>query len=426
MCFRDPVSFSMVAGRERQHRERVPGIDRYQTRILPITAIYGGNASGKTAFFKALNFVKWLVVKGTRTDAPIPIERFRLDTHSANQPSRFRFELLIGNVIYEFDFAVTGKAVIEEKLVQIMSTSEKVLYDRRDGRPNFHNSLAKDQFLQFAFQGTRDNQLFLTNSVSQKVENFRPVHDWFKDTLQLIAPDSRFGSFEQFMDEDHPLYETMNQVLHRIDTGISHLGSEEIPFENISLHEPLKADLQEELKEGMTARLMNGIEDERFEITRKDGELITKKLFAYHPRTDGTEIKFEIHQESDGSRRILDLLPVFLRLSATNANRVYLIDEIDRCLHTLLTRQLIETYLDSCSKESRSQLLLTTHDVLLMDQQLLRRDEMWVAERNTAGVSNLISFSEYKDARSDKDIRKSYLQGRMGGIPRILLRNIRT
>ena len=66
-------------------------------------------------------------------------------------------------------------------------------------------------------------------------------------------------------------------------------------------------------------------------------------------------------------------------------------------------------------------MLLTTHDVLLMDQQLLRRDEMWVAERDATGASSLISFSEYKDVRYDKDIRKSYLQGRLGGIPRILL-----
>jgi hypothetical protein len=66
-----------------------------------------------------------------------------------------------------------------------------------------------------------------------------------------------------------------------------------------------------------------------------------------------------------------------------------------------------------------TQLLLSTHDVLLMDQQLLRRDEMWVAERDLTEASNLLSFSEFKDFRNDKDIRKSYLQGRLGGIPRL-------
>jgi len=100
---------------------------------------------------------------------------------------------------------------------------------------------------------------------------------------------------------------------------------------------------------------------------------------------------------------------------------VFVIDEVDRSLHTLLTRRLLEAYLASCSADTRSQLLLTTHDVLLMDQQLLRRDEMWVAERKPSGASTLVSFAEFKDVRYDKDIRKSYLQGRLGGIPRILL-----
>ena len=85
----------------------------------------------------------------------------------------------------------------------------------------------------------------------------------------------------------------------------------------------------------------------------------------------------------------------------------------------MLIRQLLEEYLSNCSTKTRTQLLLTTHNVMLMDQQLLRRDEMWVAERDGAGVSSLFSFSEYKDVRYDKDIRKSYLQGRMGGIPHI-------
>nr|VFJ55251.1 MAG: hypothetical protein BECKFW1821B_GA0114236_102211 [Candidatus Kentron sp. FW] len=420
MCFRDPISFSMVAGKERQHGERVPRIGKYQTNVLPIAAIYGGNASGKTAFFKALNFAKRLVVQGTGPDDAIPVERFRLDLDSTNRPSRFVFEILIDKTIYEFGFAVTKTAVVEERLVEITTTREKVLFHRRDGTCEFHASLAKDQFLRFAFRGTRDNQLFLTNSVSQKVDNFQKVYDWFKDTLVLIDPDSKFAPLEQFLDEDNPLHGTMNEILPRIDTGISHLGSEEIPFENISLPDTLKTKLQREVKEGITARLIHGLGDERLKITRRGDDLVAEKLFTYHPKVDGTEIRFDFDQESDGSRRVLDLLPAFLGLSALGSNKVYIIDEIDRSLHTLLTRKLLETYLASCTKESRSQLLFTTHDVLLMDQQLFRRDEIWVAERNASGVSGLISFSEYKDIRYDKDIRKSYLQGRMGGIPRIL------
>lgn len=419
MSFRDRATFSMVASRERQHGTRVSKLGKYQTRVLPIAAIYGGNASGKTIFFKALSFAETLVVKGSRLDSLIPVETFRLDDRETTRPTRFAFELLVDETIYDFRFAVTRKAVLEERLVKITSTSEKVLYDRHDGKPNFAPSLADDTFLQFAFRGTRDNQLFLTNAVSQKVDHFRPVYDWFKNTLDLIAPDSRFQLFEQFFDEG-PLYTAMSELLPRLDTGIARLGSEEIPFENIPLPEPSKLELQEEVQEGESIRLSHPLMNDRFVITRKDGELIAKKLVAFHPKSDGTEAKFEMRQESDGTQRIIDLLPAFLDLSEQTSQKVYVIDEVDRSLHSLLIRNLIEAYLMGCSAETRTQLLLTTHNVMLMDQQLLRRDEMWVTERDASGVTDLFSFSEYEDIRYDKDIRKSYLQGRMGGVPRIL------
>lgn len=411
----------MTATKERQHGERVTKLGKYQTRVLPIAAIYGGNASGKTNFFRALSFAKSLVVRGIQPDSMIPVEPFWLDPKLAEQPTRFGFELLIDEIIYEFSFAVTRKVVVEEKLVIITSSSEKELYHRRDGKPNFDDSLAKDQFLQFAFNGTRENQLFLTNSVSQKVDNFRPVYDWFKNSLELVAPDSRFEPFEQFLDEEHPLYSTMSQTLQQLDTGIAHLGGEEVPFGHIPLPDTLKTRLQEDVKEGMTVRLMTEPINERFVVTRKDGELIAKKLVSYHPKADGTEARFEIRQESDGSQRVIDLLPAFLELSMQRSKKVFVIDEVDRSLHTLLTRRLLEAYLSNCSNDTRMQLLLTTHDVLLMDQSLLRRDEMWIAERDASGASKLFSFSDYKEVRYDKDIRKSYLQGRLGGIPRILL-----
>lgn len=422
--FRDAVTFTMVASKERQHGERVPKIAKYQTRIVPIAAIYGGNASGKTNFFRAIAFAKGLVVKGTLPDAVIAVEPFRLDPGAAERPSRFAFELLVDEEMYEFSFAVTRRAVVEERLVHITRASEKVLYDRRGGDATFDPSLAKDQFLQFAFKGTRENQLFLTNSVSQRVDAFRPVYDWFRDRLELVAPDTRFEPFEHFVDEASPLFAVMNEALPRLDTGIARLGGEALPFENVPLAEPLKALLRESVQEGATFRVVGAPGHDRFVITRRGGELLAKKLVTFHTRADGTEVKFEIGQESDGSQRAIDLLPAFLDLFTNASRKVYVIDEVDRSLHTLLTRRLVDSYLANCSPDTRSQLLLTTHDVLLMDQDLLRRDEMWVAERDERGASTLTPFSDFRDVRYDKDIRKSYLQGRLGGVPRIALRRV--
>ncbi len=415
MSFRDPVTFSMLATEERRHRGRLPRLDTYRTKVLPIAAVYGGNASGKSNLFKALKFAKSLVVNITQLDEAIPVETFCLDADRTAQPSRFAFELLIDEIIYDFSFAVTGTGVLEEQLVRITGDQEELLYSR-PGKP------PEDPSLQVVFDGTRDNQLFLTNSVSQKVSAFRPVYDWFKNTLKLVSPDSSPDLFPVV--EDGPLSRTMNELLQQLDTGIFHLEGEELPFENIPVPEFIRHDLQRKMKEGATVTVRDthpahgpGI----ILITRQGDRLTAKKLMASHRKTDGTEAKFEMHQESDGTLRLIEILPVFLDLSGKASNRVYVIDEIDRSLHTLLTRTLLQGYLDGCSAKTRSQLLLTTHDVLLMDKELLRHDEMWVTERDAAGASTLFSFSEYKDTAQDKDIRKSYLQGRLGGIPHILL-----
>lgn len=421
MSFEKQASFSMLASREQQHGEHVSRVAKYPARILPLAAIYGGNASGKTNLFQALQFAKWLVVTGTQPDNWIPVIPFALGASNAEKPSRFCFELLVDEYIYEFSFTVTREAVLEEKLVKVVSTSEKTLYERKAGEIKFQPSLAKDDFLQFAFRGTRDNQLFLTNAVSQKVDLFRPVYDWFKDNLELVAPASRFEPFERFLDDSQPLSETMNEMLPQLDTGISHLSGDRVPLDSVPHLGAIMPVLNEELKEGITLRMRIDPHNERYLFTREGGEIVARKIFTYHPKAGGGEVKFEMSQESDGSKRIIDLLPAFQELMAPGSKKVYMVDELDRSIHSLLLRRLVEAYLATCGEESRTQLFFTTHDVSLMTQDLLRRDEMWVTERDAAGNTSLFSFSEYKDVRNDKDVRKSYLQGRLGGVPRLTL-----
>lgn len=419
--FRDRTEFSAVASRERQHNERLARVEKYQLRLLPTAAIYGGNASGKTNFFQALRFARALVVEGTRDDARIPVEPFQLDPACRRKPTRFWFELLVEETIYAFSFAVTADAVLEERLVKITSSSETELYRREGDQFRLGEPWAQDDLLQFAHRGTRDNQLYLTNAVSQKVDTFRPVYDWFRHTLVLIAPDSRFGPFEQFIDQDSKLRLVMNRLLGELDTGISRLDGEKVPLDSLPIPEELRTALLADVRPGHTIRLLDERQNLKFIVRRRaDDELEAQKLVTYHTGSDGKDVRMEMPQESDGTQRVIDLLPAFLSLTTVAANKVYVVDEIGRSLHSLLVRRLLETYLSSCDENRRAQLLFTTHDILLMDQDLLRRDEMWVTERTPDGASTLFSFSEYPDVRKDKNLRKSYLQGRLGGVPRLL------
>jgi len=425
MSFKEASSLSMVASRERQHGEQLSVLNKYKLKVLPIAVIYGGNASGKTNFFKALQFAKRFVTTGTKIDGLISVNPFKLDENMRTKPSKFMFEILIDEHIYAFEFSATSNMVQEEKLVKIFGSTEKILYHRKMGKIEFDSSLKKDQFANFIFKGTRDNQLFLTSAISQKMKLFRPVYDWFRETLTLISPDSQFEPIELFFTEGCNLYEQMRKNLPLLDTGVKRLACDTVPFESLGypdeIMNAIKTELQESLKEGQEARFKGQSPHDRFTVSKKNGELKVQKLVTYHQTVNGTETKFDLREESDGTKRVLDLLPAFFEISDSAARKVYVIDEIDRSLHTHLTQNLIEAYLSSCDENNRSQLLLTTHDIMLMDQDLLRRDEIWVTEHDNYAASKLISFNDYKDIRYDKDIRKSYLQGRLGGIPRVRL-----
>lgn len=416
MSFRDKATLSMVASRERQHGERVARVDKYQMRLLPAAAVYGGNASGKTNLFKALAFAKNQVVTGTQPGRPIAVRPFLLDEERSKQPTRFEFELLIDEVIYAFSFAVTRAEVIDERLVRVGGTGERTLYDRRGGSIEFDQSLNDEQFLSFAFRGTRNNQLFLTNSVSQNVQQFKRIYDWFDSVLQVVGPDDYFAAL--FYGENHPQSVVVNDKLRDFDTGISRLDNMEVPFEHLQIPEPARTHIGE-LSDDEVGFALDTSRNQLL-FTRKDGDVIAMKRVAVHRMADGAETLFDMSDESDGSKRLINLLPVFLDLGVDDAERVFVVDELDRSLHTLLSRRLLEDYLVARNARTRTQLLVSTHDVLLMDQRWLRRDEMWVTERDDGGSSSLLSFSEYRYVRYDKDIRKSYLQGRLGGIPRII------
>lgn len=412
----------MVATRETRNKDTIYRVKKHNMGILPISTIFGGNASGKTNLFNALSFVQKMVVVGTSPDAYIGVEPFRLDKVTQNNPVRFKLEVLVNEILYELCFAVNYKGVVEEKLFESKKNDHKILIYSRDAKIITLETaccIAKDEqsFLEYVKKGTRDNQLFITNATFQNSQRFRPIYDWLKNDLILIGPNSRFADFDNFFDEDHPDYQTMNRLLQNLDTGISRLGGEVIPLESIPFSEDQKAKINETLKEGSTIKFTSPYTPEKFSISRKNGGILAKRLVAYHINTDGTESKFELHQESDGSNRVIDIAPAFIDLTKKSCKKTYVIDELDRSLHALLFKELITFYMDTRTTDTSSQLIFTSHNLELFEWEFFRRDEIWFCERDNTGSTTLNSLIEYKNSKSDKHLKQSYLLGRMNGIP---------
>jgi hypothetical protein len=209
-----------------------------------------------------------------------------------------------------------------------------------------------------------------------------------------------------------------------LGTGVVKLVLQKVPWSDIPLSqsdiEGIKAQFGSFDQKGVSM-IKKGF-GKPFHISVQDNELVAKRLFSVH-RGSGSqpEVLFDLNDESDGTVRLIDLLTHFLAASKQGSDNVFVIDELDRSLHTLLLRQLLESYLASCSTESRSQIIFTTHDVLQMDSDLLRRDEMWVTDRKDDGSTELIPLSSFKGIREDKSVRTSYLRGQLGGTPKLLL-----
>jgi len=421
--FRGRQSINLVASAEKQHLGRVPEIAGCKFRILPTAAIYGGNASGKSNLFKALRFAQDMVVNGPSGKTRISVEPFQLDSISPTEPTEFEFVFLVEDEggqssPYAYEFSLSQDRVLKEQLRWIKKNRDIVLLEREDGKPPaFHKILAKDKNLIAVLENTRNNQLFLTNAANQNTSNYQSkwiLHllGWF-NRFTCISP-TAYSAFTPQPIEGYPNPE--NNPLYQLGTGIIRFDFIE---ENLPQHE-IQAHLCGRSEECLPASIKYP-SGSRFVIDKNENGLQMKRMVSVHRNDLGQDVRFDLMDTSDGTVRLLDLLPCFQDAARPGSRKIFFIDEIDRSMHTLLVRRLLEGFLESCSPQSRSQILFTTHDIFQMDQELLRRDEMWLTERRRDGSTELIPLSSFKDIRYDKSIRTSYLRGQLGGVPKLTL-----
>ena len=426
--FGKEVEFSCLATGVRGHRDRILTGPQPGLRLLTVGAIYGANASGKSNLYRAVEFARKLVVSGVKLEAPIAVQPFRLDPARLSAPARFYFEVLVDGRVLGYRMAVNGERVVEESLTEFRTSSERLIFSREavaggetkwnlDYFGGLGLSAEDRQFIDFVAKGTPKNELFLREAHGRNVKHFEKLWRWFRHSLVLVNPQTTADGLE-FQLEEQSLKEFSTRILRSADVGIQRLGSQMVSLESVDLPNELKQRLETECKEGQ-GLLLRSLAGHRLSLRRENGDLKVAKLVSYH-RAEGSkdEVAFDISEESDGTQRVVDLLPTFHDLANADEEFVVFADEIDRSLHSRLTRGLIEGYLSCRPAKARSQLLFTTHDATLLDQALFRRDEVWFIEKNAQGESELTSLADFK-LRSDKRLMKDYLLGRFGGVPNV-------
>jgi predicted ATPase len=386
--------------------------------------LYGANGAGKSNLLKALRYAEMFVLRARgKKSSGTGREPFRFGGES-NAPSTFDLQFIAAETLYHFGFSVDDEHVTEEWLAYTAGGREKTLYERTtdaNGKvaidaPGLKNAGQKLEAM--VTVGGPPNQSFLATvrATLDRDELGKHIHNviaWFED-IALIGPEQPLAPIGAMLSDDPEFLDFAGKFLKSSSTGVDHLRVDKITMSEDELRSLLPRELYSRIVDDAPeggVRLQLGEGSELF--IEPKGESYRLTVQAAHQCNNGSVVPLDMAEESDGTQRLLNLLPALY--FAQNNSGVYFIDEIDRSMHPVLVRKLFEFFLKNCTSEKR-QIIVTTHESNLLDLDLLRRDEIWFVEKDQSARTHLYSLTDFK-VRKDLQIRKGYLEGRFGGIP---------
>ena len=413
LSYKEMTSFSMVAGKERTNSKTLASIPKFRLKLLPLAAIYGANASGKSNLIKALGFLKTLVTT-QRVKGKIPLRHFYY-SEDKNTISNFEISFLVNELIYEFKIACNEAGLLYEELIERNSRSEKTLYLRDKDKVQINPKINSHDAIQCVADRSLNRPCpLLTTLSSMKFKPFEGVFRWFSEELKVIHQDSFLIPYGLDIGENDSRNTLLSEVLRGTDTGISALVSTPVSESSLRLLPSERNELLSTVCHG--SQLIKEAGGGRLLAYFKDGDLAFRRLNAAH-EISGKEYLIPLEEESTGTKKIIDLAPAIIDLLLSKKNCVYVIDGIDHGLHMEINYWLVRRFLENVNSNTRKQLIFTSQDTNLLRRAGLRRDEIWFVERRRNSPSQLVNAVEFKGLRIDSSLQKLYEEGRLGALP---------
>lgn len=390
-------------------------------RILPVAAIYGANASGKSNVYQAMQFMNRYVVSsfGFGGDNTVDtLNNFNCQKPpafilaAANQTKPTAFEIYFidnddkNNKIYNYGFTLDARGIVEEWLNVKNKTGKeykKIFY--RDKEKLEFEKLKKNlqENLKVSLQ---PEVLVVSLGAKLKIKELNFVREWF---LKNVFTDFGNPFLNLFLANHLPPDFAVNKKVQNKVLNYLHT------FDNSICGFKVKRE------EGMLTK--NSVVDDTAGYSNVGYNIETE-----HKMLDSNEIvTMSLQEESSGTLKMFALYPYFEKVLGNGG--ILFIDELNARLHPLLVRTCIQMFLNPELNPNNAQLIFTTHDVWQIENDLLRRDEIWFTQKNSQGVSELYSLSDFKGEngdkiRKDEAYAKNYLLGRYGAIPQMKNFNI--
>lgn len=404
--FREEQTFSMVAAPrigKKENKFKAP-INEDFPQLLRAAVIYGPNASGKSNLLKGFrSLIDIAKREPSNKDNIIPVQPFAFDPALSEEASKFEIHFIVNNLRYEFILHATKNRITKEKLTCFPNGTEEILYDRSfiNEIESYHYTFGLKEeklILDFWEKITPKDVLLLSQIISNNKnpdEKLLSAYEWLTKGLTCYL-----GGANQLLDA------TVNLLKSNDDEG-------------------------EIIRKFFDANLSNFLRDFdvpissiEYEEKNKDNDIFSEKkykqtkdvYFKHDTKLGKFRINFE--DQSAGTQSLVSFYAPWLRTQGVRdgniAGTALIVDELDSSLHPLIVEALVKKHINN--SKSTSQLIFTTHDTHLMNAKILRRDQIWVTDRDAYGATILTCLHEY-EGREGEDIEKRYYEGRYKGLP---------
>lgn len=389
--FKNENCLDMEATSLKEHEYNVAKVDNGE--YLKVSAIYGANASGKTNVLQAFDYMKKRILVSDDSKKNSPIDEENVYSFMINNdPIALEVEILAkNNKIYKYGFEVLNDKIISEWLFEKRVNKFYSIFERN----NNNVQIMKVKNKLFDLTNVDDTTLFLKSFrlIDKSNEDFSNVYDWFVNSTYL---DLGNPNFERFIN---------NRVSLKI------LSDENYKKELLKFIKTFDSGI-----EGIKTT------PDSIEAVKSNNGMIDIEVI--HKGENGELKALPFYLESNGTRKMFHLFDFFM--DALKNGMVLFVDELDAKLHPLLTRYIINLFHNSDTNKGNGQLIYSTHDTVNLNKETFRRDEIWFAEKDKDGISEIYALSDYileddkntgKKVRNDATYNKDYLTGRYGAIP---------
>lgn len=396
--------FSMYADKKPKHHAGNISYIENEIGLLKTTAIYGANASGKTNLILAFDALKYLAIEsgdlkdGDRIKA---YEPYKLSRSSFDKPTNFEIEFYVKKVRYQYQVTFNSTSILFEKL-DIFKTAKASNIFTRNSPTDWKSVKFGDSYKggkkQFSFF-SNNTYLSKAGNSPESPELMRDIYNYIRKELISILTERSVALFD--WENNSGYREVVNAFLSKADLGINSFDF-------------VKRDVPEELEFP---------EDIPSEIKEKLIREFSKKEVFYHQSDFGELVEFDKDLESRGTNKLFQLVPFFTMILCRGAT--VLIDEIEASLHPHIAELMIKLFNDPTVNINNAQLIFTTHDMSLMSQDVLRKDQVYLSDKTPENGTQFLCLEAFDSSLKDSSpFAKWYNEGRLGGIPEINYKEI--